>query len=420
MTTNSDIDALRDQLRKGLDEFEEKFLLKIPEPLRSKLSSEIRMLRDIFIDSREPRFVMVGPSGAGKSSLINAIFGQKVALTGDVKPQTGRSKWYNYKGKNGELAILDTRGLGEGSKPTEETQHKSPKEEIKAAIVEQCPDALIFLCRATEVRAHIKADVKEFKEIKSFVLDKHSYDPPILGVITQVDLLAPPDVAEPPYNDPDKQKNITEATDFLSEILKQTFEDIIDVIPTSAYMRFSNGDIVHDRRWNRDVLFENLSEKIPKNAMLPWAKLGQLKSLQKKIARRVTRMAAGLAGAVGAQPIPFADMPIITGIQIGMVMSIGYISGREMNRRTAEEFLAAMGVNVVTGVGLRELARALLKLVPGPGNLISGFVAAAATLVIGEAAIAYFIEGLSYKKAKREAKRVYKKDKKKREDEIKS
>ncbi len=412
MTTKSDMDTLRDQLRKGLDEFEEKLLPRIPEPLRSRLSSNIGRIREMFIDSREPRFAIVGRCRSGKSSLINAIFGEEVAQTGPVKAQTGRSKWYNYKGKNGELAILDTRGLGEGSKPTEGSQYNSPKEETKAAIVEQCPDALIFLHRAAEVDARIDEDVKDFKELKSFVLDKHSYDPPVLGVITQVDTLAPPDVAEPPYDDPVKQKNIKEATDFLSEILKRSFEDIIDVIPTSAYMRFSNGDIVHDRRWNIDVLVENLGEKIPKDSMLQLARISQMKSLQKRIARRVTRMAAGLAGAVGAQPIPFADMPIITGIQIGMVMSIGYISGREMNRRTAKEFFAAMGVNVGAGVGLRESARALLKLVPGPGNVLSGVIAAAATLVIGEAAIAYFIEGLSYKKAKREAKRVYKKEKK--------
>lgn len=416
MATNSDMDTLRDRLRKCLDEFEEKLLPIIPEPLRSKLLSEIGRIREMFIDSREPRFAIVGPSGAGKSSLINAIFGQKVAQTGDVKPTTGICKWYNYKGKNGELAILDTRGLGEASKPTEETQHKSPKEEIEPAIVEQCPDALIFLCKATEVRTHIEEDVKDLTHLKSFVLDKHSYDPPMLGVITQVDLLAPPDVAEPPYDDPNKQKNITEAKDYLSKILKKSFEDIIDVIPTSTYMRwFSNGDIDHDRSWNIDVLFENLSEKIPKDAMLQWAKLSQLKSLQKKIARRATRIAAGLAGAVGAQPIPFADMPIITGIQIGLVTSICYISGRKVNRRTAKEFSAATGLNIGGAIGLRELARALIKLLPGPGNLISGFIAAAATLALGEAAIAYFIEGLSVK----EVKRVYEKEKKKREDEIK-
>ncbi len=416
MATNSDMDTLRDRLRKCLDEFEEKFLPKIPEPLRSKLSSDIGRIREMFIDSREPRFAIVGRCRSGKSSLINAIFGEEVAQTGPVKAQTGRGKWYNYKGKNGELAILDTRGLGEGSKPTEGSQYNSPKEETKAAIAEQCPDALIFLHRAAEVDARIDEDVKEFKEIKSFVLDKHSYDPPVLGVITQVDTLAPPDVAEPPFDDPVKQKNIKEATDLLSERLKQSFGDIIDVIPTSAYMRFSNGDIVHDRRWNIDVLVENLSEKIPEDSMLQWAKISQMKSLQKRIARRATRMAAGLAGAVGVEPIPFADMPIITGIQIGLVMSIGYISGREMNRKTAKEFLAAMGVNVGLGFVFRESVRALLKFLPGPGNVISGFVAAAATLAIGEAAIAYFIEGLS----KKEAKRVYEKEKNKREDEIKS
>ena len=53
------------------------------------------------------------------------------------------------------------------------------------------------------------------------------------------------------------------------------------------------------------------------------------------------------------------------------------------------------------GFALKELARALSKLWVGPGNLISGSIAAGATWGIGEAAIAYFIDGASKKQARR-------------------
>jgi hypothetical protein len=50
---------------------------------------------------------------------------------------------------------------------------------------------------------------------------------------------------------------------------------------------------------------------------------------------------------------------------------------------------------------LREGARALLKFVPGWGNLVSGMIAGAGTYAIGRAAIVFFVEGVSLKEARR-------------------
>ena len=50
---------------------------------------------------------------------------------------------------------------------------------------------------------------------------------------------------------------------------------------------------------------------------------------------------------------------------------------------------------------LREGARAILKLVPGWGNIVCGMIAGAGTYAIGRAAIAYFLEGVTLKDARR-------------------
>jgi uncharacterized protein (DUF697 family) len=50
---------------------------------------------------------------------------------------------------------------------------------------------------------------------------------------------------------------------------------------------------------------------------------------------------------------------------------------------------------------LREGTRAVLKFFPGWGNLICGMVAGAGTYAIGRAAIAFFIDGVSIKDARR-------------------
>jgi len=104
--------------------------------------------------------------------------------------------------------------------------------------------------------------------------------------------------------------------------------------------------------------------------------------------------------AIGAQPIPLADLPILTSLQVAMVSGIMYISGRERSFRAATEFIAALGANVGLGMLLREGARAVLKFFPGWGNVVCGMVAGAGTYAIGRAASAFFIGGVSLKDAR--------------------
>jgi uncharacterized protein (DUF697 family) len=60
---------------------------------------------------------------------------------------------------------------------------------------------------------------------------------------------------------------------------------------------------------------------------------------------------------------------------------------------------------VGAGLGFRAVARQALTLVPGPGWAIKGGVAYAATLTLGQAAIAYF-EGGGQKRVRRSLESV--------------
>jgi uncharacterized protein (DUF697 family) len=77
------------------------------------------------------------------------------------------------------------------------------------------------------------------------------------------------------------------------------------------------------------------------------------------------------------------------------------VSGRERSLRAATEFVGAIGANVGVAMLLREGVRAILKFVPGWGNVVCGMVAAAGTYAMGRAAMAFFIEGASLKEARR-------------------
>ena len=129
-------------------------------------------------------------------------------------------------------------------------------------------------------------------------------------------------------------------------------------------------------------------------------------SAQIEIAALLTRSTTAICTAIGAQPIPLADFPILTSLQVAMVAGIVHATGREWGVRLARDFLAALGVNIGVGFLLREGARAAVKLVPIWGNVISGAVAGAGTYAIGRAASAYFIEGLSLAQARHRFKRL--------------
>jgi uncharacterized protein (DUF697 family) len=153
-----------------------------------------------------------------------------------------------------------------------------------------------------------------------------------------------------------------------------------------------------------------LAQELPNEAKVEMIRISRNREAQHHVAQILVKSTTAICTAIGAQPIPLADMPILTTLQLVMISGIMYVSGRERSLRAATEFMAALGANVGAGMLLREGARAILKFFPGWGNVICGMVAGAGTYAIGRAATAFFIEGVSLK----DARRAYVQSRKKR------
>ena len=372
----------------------------LPNPPRDSIIKEFEKIKEQVMENRPPRIMIIGRRGAGKSSLINAIFDQKVAEVGPVISETGESKWHYFKNKKGEIHILDTRGIGDKTKP-ESANFEEAIDEIQFSVKERCPDVILFLCKAKEVDSHIEEDLKNIELIRRYIDKVHKYNCPLSAVITQVDELDPIRVSEPPYKHPNKQKNIDEAVYTIQGAFKDSGLDLIKAIPVSAYAEYENGEKVYDKYWNIDVLVNFLMEILPNTAQLQLARLSSITRIQVKFARSIVGSTAIICSGIAATPIPVADMIPITAAQVGMIIGIGHVSGRDMSKESAKEFIAALGVNIGAGFALREISRALAKIVfPGAGHAVSAGVAFAGTWAIGEAAIAYFIQGKSIKESK--------------------
>lgn len=137
---------------------------------------------------------------------------------------------------------------------------------------------------------------------------------------------------------------------------------------------------------------ELLCASLPLEAQLEFARLLSAKRAQAYIASTLLKSFGAVSGAIGMQPIPLADMPLLFSIQAAMVALIVHTSGRPANIRLASEFLTALGMSAGAGFLFRETTRALLRFIPLWGNAVSGIIAGTGTYAIGRAAIAYFID----------------------------
>jgi uncharacterized protein (DUF697 family) len=363
----------------------EGFLGKLPETIRKPVLHELTPLKELFLQQRPPRFVLTGSNKFSIQEVVATLFAW-------TPPEQSRDvlmelfRWQTIDlGGHGTIALLDARGA-------ETTKLPDVEEELK----QQAADVFLHLGDDGGVTT---LPSRELENLAAFHTSNTSarLAAKVIGIVlydtgrTARSAHNGHGATHPQVTARASLRTALEEKQAVREHLLQIFE--LGFAPESA-----SGA---ETKANAQSFMSLLARELPNEARVEMVRIARDRAVQIEIAQSLVKSTTAICAAIGAQPIPLADLPILTALQLVMVSGIMYIGGREKSLRAATEFIGALGVNVGAGMILREGTRALLKFFPGWGNVVCGMVAGAGTYAIGRAAIVYFLEGLSLKDARR-------------------
>ena len=343
---------------------------RLPSKIRKAVLNELTPLKQLFLQQRSPRFLFAGSAKVPARKIISALFGSAEF----VAPNTAAPlcRWFDVDfPERGKISIIDARGIDDSA-----AVHVRDELKYRAADI-------IFFIRDERIAQEMEK--RELGELNSYLSWNETLetDRKIIEIIV------------PPYEKHDLGATRDEHALESSLVKPGVFLETLRLIPVDNNQGFELPPAEARR------LMSILARELPNEARMEMIRISRDRQAQREVAQLLVKSTTAVSAAIGAQPIPLADLPILTSLQLTMVSGIMYVSGRERSLRAAAEFAGALGANVGAAMLLREGARAILKFFPGWGNVVCGLVAGSGTYAIGCAAIAFFVEGVSLKDARR-------------------
>lgn len=402
----------------------------IPEKTRNMLKDtilgdkDLKNLMDGIDSHRPPRIFLIGRTGVGKSSLINALCGSYVAKVSDTISCTPNANVYQCKdGDRVLMDILDTRGIAESESLDDEV---SAEDALIRDINEFTPDVAILMLNCTH-RDDVNSDVQFLKKLAKEYADINSMKLPIVVVINKCDEMAPTRYKTPSEYPQNKIDKINEVVQYYKGIIVKNGLKIENIIPVSALIDWMTPDgmevsvedidnlpqydidnlqIAFDGRYRIEELLDILEEAILDfEAQMGLRMAARLTEVVHRIARHLNNIFAGISATVALTPIPVSDIYVLLILQAVLVSLIASLSGRDISLDTAKEFILSIGGIAGAGYAFRLIAQQATKFLnavwPGSGSAVSSAIAAAGTVAIGKAAIAYYIDEKTIDEAKK-------------------
>ncbi|MCR5778865.1 MAG: 50S ribosome-binding GTPase [Lachnospiraceae bacterium] len=407
---------------------------KLPDSIPSKTKNmikdtilgdkELKTLMEGIDAHRAPKIFTIGRTGVGKSSLINAICGSYVARVSDTKSCTNSAQTYQCKdGDRLLMEILDTRGIAESESIDSEI---SAEDQLIEEINEFSPDVAIFMLNCTH-RDDVDKDVEFLKKLAKAYADKNTIRLPIVVVVNKCDEMAPARHKIPSEYPMVKIDKIQEVVQYYKEIIVKNGLKIDNIIAVSSLIDWKTPDgmeidvdsienfpkqdienlqISFDGRYHIEELIDILEKAILDfEAQMGLRMAARLSEVVHRLAKHLKNIFAGISGTIALTPIPIADMYILLIVQALLVCMIASLSGRDISLETGKEFIFSLGGVVGAGytfkLAFQQASKLLNTVWPGSGSAISAGIATLGTSTIGDAAIAYYIDGLKLEDAKK-------------------
>jgi uncharacterized protein (DUF697 family)/predicted GTPase len=327
--------------------------------------------------------LLIGKPQAGKSSIVRGLTGVSAEIVGQgFRPHTQSTTRYNYPSSELPLLVFtDTVGLGDIDRDTQ------------SLIQELIGDLEAETTRPRIIILTVKINdfaIDTLRQIAQELRRKYPQIPCLLAVTCLHEVYPVTQTDHPEH------PNSIESVDRSFTAIQQAFAGLFDRAVAIDFTLPEDG--YTPEFYGLETMRENLAELLPEAQARAMSQLlgagtsaqdeqgDKLGNIYRDVARRYILPFSIAAGTVAAIPLPFADLPVLTAIQVSMVGLLGKLYGQTLTRSQAGGVVSA----IAGGFVAQLVARQLIKFIPGFGSVISASWAAAYTLALGESACVYF------------------------------
>lgn len=318
--------------------------------------------------------LVIGNSGVGKSTLINAVLGEEVAVTG--YGTTGTTKELSiYESDEVPFRIIDTAGF-EPTLIKELGAINAVKKWAKSSTEEGQENTqinVIWFCVDGTARKLFTKTIKDLARATSLFPSV-----PIVVVITKS------------YSIPERQQNIDMVhSAFATQ--KNRSNNLKNIIPVvaSTYVLNENAYAAPD---GIPELIDATNDLLPEGLKAAEKDIANFKLSRKRaLAHSVVGIATTSGAIVGAIPIPFSDALILAPVELTEVNALAQIYGIN-KQENAKMFLNSI-VEVGTVSVVAKTAISALKAIPGiniAASILNAIIAGGIVAALGEASIYIF------------------------------